>query len=120
MTGTGKYEQLLKRCAELDPVPTAVAHPCEASALAGAIEAGEKKLITPILVGPAAKIRAVASDAKISLETMSKPGFELQWTTNPGNRPRGLNGLTQGVSANGDYSEKRVLPVRFVPLVPGR
>ena len=32
---------------------------------------------------------------------MSKPGFELQWTTNPGNRPRGLNGLTQGVSANG-------------------
>ena len=67
MTGTGKYEQLLKRVAELDPVPTAVAHPCEASALAGAIEAGEKKLITPILVGPAAKIRAVASDAKIAL-----------------------------------------------------
>ena len=67
MTGTGKYENLLKRCAELEPVPTAVAHPCEASALAGAIEAGEKKLITPILVGPAAKIRDVASDAKITL-----------------------------------------------------
>jgi phosphotransacetylase len=67
MTGTGKYENLLKRCAELDPVPTAVAHPCEASALAGAIEAGEKKLIAPILVGPAAKIHAVASDAKIPL-----------------------------------------------------
>ena len=67
MTGTGKYENLLKRCAELEPVPTAVAHPCEASALAGAIEAGEKKLITPILVGPAAKIRDVASDAKIAL-----------------------------------------------------
>jgi phosphotransacetylase len=61
MTGTGKYESLLTGCAELDPVPTAVAHPCEASALAGAIEAGEKKLITPILVGPAAKIRAVAT-----------------------------------------------------------
>jgi len=67
MTGTGKYEHLLKRCARLDPVPTAVAHPCEASALAGAIEAGEKKLIVPILVGPAAKIRDVASDAKIAL-----------------------------------------------------
>jgi phosphotransacetylase len=67
MTGTGKYEQLLQRCAGLEPVPTAVAHPCEASALAGAIEAGEKKLITPILVGPAAKIREVASQAGISL-----------------------------------------------------
>jgi phosphate acetyltransferase len=67
MTGTGKYEQLLQRCASLEPVATAVAHPCEASALAGAIEAGEKKLITPILVGPAAKIRDVANEAGISL-----------------------------------------------------
>ncbi len=67
MTGTGKYENLLKRCAELEPIPTAVAHPCEASALAGAIEAGEKKLITPILVGPAAKIREVAAAAGIDL-----------------------------------------------------
>jgi len=67
MSGTGKYEDLLKRCAALEPVPTAVAHPCEASALAGAIEAGEKKLITPILVGPAAKIREVANEAGISL-----------------------------------------------------
>jgi len=66
-TGTGKYENLLKRCADLEPIPTAVAHPCEASALAGAIEAGEKKLITPILVGPAAKIREVAAAAGISL-----------------------------------------------------
>ena len=38
-TGTGKYEQLLTRCRSLDPVPTAVAHPCEETALAGAIEA---------------------------------------------------------------------------------
>jgi phosphate acetyltransferase len=67
MSGTGKYEQLLKRCAALEPIPTAVAHPCEASALAGAIEAGEQKLITPILVGPAAKIRQVATDAGLSL-----------------------------------------------------
>ena len=67
MTGTGKYEQLLQRSAALEPVPTAVAHPCEASALAGAIEAGEKKLITPILVGPAEKIRDVVRDAGITL-----------------------------------------------------
>jgi len=44
-----------------------VAHPCEASALAGAVEAAEKKLITPILVGPVAKIREVAAQAKIDL-----------------------------------------------------
>jgi phosphate acetyltransferase len=66
-TGTGKYEQLLARCASLDPIPTAVAHPCEASALAGALEAGAKGLIVPILVGPAAKIQEVASKAGVSL-----------------------------------------------------
>jgi phosphotransacetylase len=59
-TGTGKYEALLERCKRLEPVPTAVAHPCEASALAGAVEAGELGLISPILVGPAAKIAEVA------------------------------------------------------------
>ena len=65
-----KYEQLLERCADLEPIPTAVAHPCEASALAGAIEAGEQELIKPILVGPAAKIREVAAAAGIDLGTV--------------------------------------------------
>ena len=66
-TGTGKYEQLLARCRSLEPIPTAVAHPCEATALAGAIEAGALKLITPILVGPAAKIGEVARASGIDL-----------------------------------------------------
>jgi phosphate acetyltransferase len=66
-TGTGKYEQLLTRCRSLEPIPTAVAHPCEASALAGAIEAGAKGLITPILVGPADKINEVAKRERIDL-----------------------------------------------------
>ena len=66
-TGTGKYEQLLVRCQSLEPIPTAVAHPCEASALEGAIEAGEKGLIKPILVGPASKIQEIAKSLKIDL-----------------------------------------------------
>jgi phosphate acetyltransferase len=67
-TGTGKYEQLLARCSTLEPVPTAVAHPCEASALAGALEAAAKGLITPILVGPAAKIAEVARQARLVID----------------------------------------------------
>jgi phosphate acetyltransferase len=66
-TGTGKYEQLLDRCASLEPVPTAVAHPCERSALAGAIEAGQMGLIVPILIGPAARIEALAQASNIDL-----------------------------------------------------
>jgi phosphate acetyltransferase len=66
-TGTGKYEQLLAKCKALEPVVTAVAHPCEAAALAGAMEAAAQGLITPILVGPAARIREVAASANIDL-----------------------------------------------------
>jgi len=66
-TGTGKYEHLLERCQGIDPIPTAVAHPCEETALSGAIEAAEHGLITPILVGPSAKIAAIAKSAKVDL-----------------------------------------------------
>ncbi len=66
-TGTGKYERLLERCLSLEPVPTAVAYPCEASALSGAVEAAEKKLISPLLVGPADKIAEAAKSANIDL-----------------------------------------------------
>jgi len=66
-TGTGKYERLLARCEGLAPIPTAVAHPCEASALAGAVEAATRGLIVPLLVGPAAKIRETAVMSQIDL-----------------------------------------------------
>jgi phosphate acetyltransferase len=44
-----------------------VAHPCEESALAGALEAAAQGLIAPILVGPAAKIDEVAKGKGIDL-----------------------------------------------------
>src|SRR3954469_12193187 len=66
-TGNGKYEQLLTRCERLAPVPTAVAHPCEATALAGAVDAAKLGLIVPILVGPAAMIAQTAKAAGIDL-----------------------------------------------------
>jgi phosphotransacetylase len=66
-TGTGKYEQMLTKCKNLKPVPTAVAHPCEESALSGAIEAANLGLIVPILVGPRGKIEATAKSAGIDV-----------------------------------------------------
>jgi len=65
--GTGKYEALLERCRGFEPIPTAVAHPCEESALAGALEAADKGLIIPILVGPKARIEETARKAGVSL-----------------------------------------------------
>jgi phosphotransacetylase len=66
-TGTGKYERLLAQSKGLEPIRTAVAHPCEQTALAGAIDAAREGLIVPILVGPAGKIREVAEKSGIDL-----------------------------------------------------
>jgi phosphotransacetylase len=66
-TGSGKYERLLARCHGVEPVPTAVAHPCEAAALTGAVEAATLGLIKPLLVGPADRINETARAANIDL-----------------------------------------------------
>jgi len=66
-TGTGKYEKILERCQDLDPVPTSVAFPCDETSLAGAINAGAQGLITPILVGPETTIRELARAKGIDL-----------------------------------------------------
>ena len=66
----GKYERLLERCRGLEPIATVVAHPCDEPALAAAVEAGRKGLIAPILVGPAARIAAVAKAGGLELDGM--------------------------------------------------
>ncbi|MBS0559847.1 MAG: bifunctional enoyl-CoA hydratase/phosphate acetyltransferase [Proteobacteria bacterium] len=53
-------ERLLAACAHVDPMPTAVVAPEEENALLGALAGAREKLIVPILIGDAAKIRAVA------------------------------------------------------------
>ena len=66
-TGTGKYERLLERCKSMPAVPTAVAHPCEESALRGDLQAAQAGLIEPILVGPKDEIEQTADSAGLTL-----------------------------------------------------
>jgi phosphate acetyltransferase len=61
------YPALIERCAELEPVSTAVAHPCDESSLTATVEAAEADLIRPILVGPEARIRAVAEQCRLDV-----------------------------------------------------
>jgi len=69
MTSSGdKYSVLLERCSRLAPVPTAVAHPCDVSSLTGALDAASLGLIVPLLIGPEARIRAVAEEANRPLD----------------------------------------------------
>jgi phosphate acetyltransferase len=62
-----KYERLIAQAKTLTPLPCAVAHPCDESSLRGALEAAQMGLIKPILVGPKARIDAIAAQFKIDI-----------------------------------------------------
>ena len=67
-----KYERLIARAKQVPPATTVVVHPCEETALRGPIQAAEAGIIKPILVGPAAKIAAVAREHRLVID-----GFEI-------------------------------------------
>jgi phosphate acetyltransferase len=62
-----KYDGLIARCKALPPARTAVAHPCDESSLRAAVDAAKAGLIAPILVGPRARIEAVAKQHGIDI-----------------------------------------------------
>ncbi len=61
------FDDLIDRCASFPATPTAVCHPCSEYALEGAVEAADRKLIEPILVGPRHKIMAIAEKNGLDL-----------------------------------------------------
>jgi len=62
-----KYKHLLEKAKALAPLPTAVAHPCDESSLSAAVDAARIGLLAPLLVGPGAKIKAVAEKCGLDL-----------------------------------------------------
>ena len=61
------FGKLMRACEGVPPIACAVVHPCDHDSLMGAVEAARQGLIEPILVGPQAKIRAVAEAAGVDI-----------------------------------------------------
>ncbi len=62
-----RLQALIGRAKGLAPIDMAVAHPCDRESLKGALMAAEAGLIEPILIGPEAKIRAIAEENGLAL-----------------------------------------------------
>jgi phosphate acetyltransferase len=62
-----RFQSLIEHCRALPPVSVAVAHPCDETSLSGAVDAARLGLITPILVGPVDRIKAVAQEHNIDI-----------------------------------------------------
>jgi phosphate acetyltransferase len=62
-----KYERLIAKAKEVPAATTIVVHPCDETSLRGVTEAAEAGIIVPILVGPAARIAAVAREHKLDI-----------------------------------------------------
>ena len=63
-----KYDRLIARAKGVEAAKTLVVHPCDETSLRGALEAAKIGIIVPILVGPAAKIAAVARAHNLNLD----------------------------------------------------
>ncbi len=64
---TDVFARILRACEGLPPVLTAVVHPCDSDSLLGAVEAARRGLILPVLVGPEARIQAIAAAEGVDL-----------------------------------------------------
>ena len=62
-----KYDQLIALARQVPAAKTILVHPCDETSLRGAAEAAELGIINPILVGPAAKIAAVAAQHRLDI-----------------------------------------------------
>jgi phosphate acetyltransferase len=60
-------QHLLDQAEAQGPIPVAVAYPCDAGSLQAAMQAAQAGLITPLLVGPEARIQAAAQAAGLDL-----------------------------------------------------
>lgn len=61
------FQDLVERCAGLAPISMAIAHPCDEISLKGAVEAAERGLIDPVLIGPRAKIERLADEYRLEV-----------------------------------------------------
>ncbi len=62
-----RYRRMIEDAQKAPPIRTAVVHPCDTASLIGALDSASEKLIVPILVGPEAKIRKAADEAKVDV-----------------------------------------------------
>lgn len=62
------YGDILEKCAALGPIKVAVVHPVSANVIRDVLEAVEARLIDPVLIGPAERIREACKTCSAALE----------------------------------------------------
>lgn len=63
-----QLEFFIEQAVKATPIRTAVVHPVDQNSLVGAVEAAEKELIEPILIGPESKIKAAADENNLNID----------------------------------------------------
>ncbi len=90
-----KFERLVAVAQRHPPVTIAVAHPCDQVSLESAIEAAKLKLVKPILVGPAARVRDVAARCGLDISA-----FEIVDAAHSHDAAAKAVGLVRAAKAN--------------------
>jgi phosphate acetyltransferase len=65
------YDRLIAAAQKVPAPVVAVVHPCDRSALESALDAARLRLMTPVLVGPQARVRQAAADAGLDISALT-------------------------------------------------
>ena len=63
-----RFHDLLAKANQIAPARCAVVHPCDIESLSGAMDASQRGLIIPVLIGPESRIRHLAREAHLELK----------------------------------------------------
>jgi phosphate acetyltransferase/phosphate butyryltransferase len=69
LQGTSHHQRLLAQSLGLTPLRTGVVHAVDANSLRGAVAAAKANLIIPVFVGPEARTRVAAAEAKLDVSS---------------------------------------------------
>jgi phosphate acetyltransferase len=66
--GIDRWRRLLERCRGIDPLPTAVVHPCDHASLESALVAIQAGLIAAVVLAPRPRLERLAAESGLSLD----------------------------------------------------
>lgn len=70
MNESASYKRLIEAAGQANERVCAVAHPCDETSLAAALEAGRLGIFTPVLAGPELRIRKLAQEFGLDLDNV--------------------------------------------------
>jgi len=106
-----RYHAVMKSCAALAPVTTAVVHPVDAAVIEAVADAARENLIKPILIGTRVRILSAATEAKIDISPWQIIDTEHSHESAAKTAELAANGAVQAIMKGALHTDELLSPI---------